>query len=402
MQRTRSQLRKSQRGAAMVEFALVVPIFITMLLWSMYFTEIVRMRLKLQEAARYTAFEMTSYALTDFETGNSDDAYDRASKSVLDDAKDRFKDFDSVEDNAKAPFFIGYDAFNTTMTNEDVPVINENIAPSSGGVGGFANAIAGFINKGLGGILGFWKFNMKGRVYVETQGDLIQPFIPKNYNDQGVGLWQKVDSWGGKDLTRKTYKSRFTLVANGWNLNDGTDARVKQSGQGRAGVRTKDDGEGEHSMHKQVNRMTYAGLGQVIGNIPGLSALPGVLQIAFPSLLPPNAFVVSKNYDESTGSTNRNCNVPSYPTNQNGLQNVADKDGNEDGEYEGPGLDQDRLRCFDTAPFRDQHATMDSLYIKVWQARGNHFMGCKKAQATDPTTTTDPNTGDKASRLDCG
>src|SRR6476469_9248791 len=106
MRRTRAR-----RGAAMVEFALVVPIFITMFLWSMYLTEIVRMRLHLQEAARYVAFEMTSYNLSDFEKADHDAAYNEAMGAVIKDADEKFKDFDSIEDSAKPPFYIGYEHY---------------------------------------------------------------------------------------------------------------------------------------------------------------------------------------------------------------------------------------------------------------------------------------------------
>src|SRR3954471_17735794 len=103
--------RRNVRGAPMVEFALVVPIFITMFLWSMYLTEIVRMRLHLQEAARYVAFEMTSYNLSDFEKSDHAGAYDEAMSAVIKDADEKFKDFDSIEDSAKPPFYIGYENY---------------------------------------------------------------------------------------------------------------------------------------------------------------------------------------------------------------------------------------------------------------------------------------------------
>ena len=59
-------------------------------------------------------------------------------------------------------------------------------------------------------------------------------------------------------------------------------------------------------------------------------------------------------------------------------------------------LDHERPQCFDTAPFRDTEYS-DAQYKKIFEARGEHFMGCKNPQAEDPSApnSADATKGDK-------
>src|SRR5512140_309580 len=90
----------ARRGAATVEFALIVPVLVMILFFSMYLTELVRAKLKVQEFARYVVFERTSHPLSDFATADEDKACTDAKKEVNDEADERFKDMDSAEPNA--------------------------------------------------------------------------------------------------------------------------------------------------------------------------------------------------------------------------------------------------------------------------------------------------------------
>ena len=67
-------------------------------------------------------------------------------------------------------------------------------------------------------------------------------------------------------------------------------------------------------------------------------------------------------------------------------------------------IDWPRPTCFDTAPFRDQPYDK-SQYIQIFKARGDFFMGCKNAQAADPSAPkSDESTkGDesKSNAVDC-
>lgn len=60
--------RANERGQALVELALVLPLFVTLLLFAQWLWEIGQIRLKAQEAARYAAWEATAYPLHDYRT----------------------------------------------------------------------------------------------------------------------------------------------------------------------------------------------------------------------------------------------------------------------------------------------------------------------------------------------
>ena len=53
-------------GSATLEIALVAPILLALIFYSLVFTELVRARFKLQEGARYAAWELTSHPLSDY------------------------------------------------------------------------------------------------------------------------------------------------------------------------------------------------------------------------------------------------------------------------------------------------------------------------------------------------
>jgi hypothetical protein len=90
----------------------------------------------------------------------------------------------------------------------------------------------------------------------------------------------------------------------------------------------------------------------------------------------------------------RECNyLQEYPLEARGGLNHLARSGS---------LDHERPACFDTAPFRDQARYEDSLYLRIFAARGAFFMGCKRAQADDPASDRDTSNGDESPKVDCG
>ncbi|MBS1153883.1 MAG: pilus biosis protein, TadE family, partial [Myxococcaceae bacterium] len=175
-------------------------------------------------------------------------------------------------------------------------------------------------------------------------------------------------------------KNRFTLLASGWDLPDGVDAEQHQTqgGAPRAGVHR---GGSDQGIYTQVSRMSLLGAPQKLGSIPGFDQVMGLIGNFVPNPISAT-YVVSHNYFSAGegGIKDRGCdNDPSHGA-QWGMNNL-DKDAKNDG----PGLDHERRKCFDTAPFRDTSAYADSQYRTIFQARGAFFMGCKKAQADNPS-----------------
>jgi len=90
--------RRDTSGQALVEFAIVAPLIVLIFLFSVWFYELVHIKLKVQEAARYAAWEATAYPLHDYGEGSgfSSDAM----QQIQTDTMQRYADLDSSTQNA--------------------------------------------------------------------------------------------------------------------------------------------------------------------------------------------------------------------------------------------------------------------------------------------------------------
>jgi len=70
------------RGTATVELAILLPVFVALILFSLFFLELVRTRLRLLEVGRYAAWNLSAYPITDFQTGRHQEAFSRAAAAV--------------------------------------------------------------------------------------------------------------------------------------------------------------------------------------------------------------------------------------------------------------------------------------------------------------------------------
>lgn len=361
MPRSPAPTRRVPRGSTTVEFALVVPVLVSILLFSNFLCEVVRAKLKLQEASRYVAWEMSSYTLSDYGGANHDQAFDVAMTASQKEAAERYADLDSVEPNGKFGMMLQASPAQVTIKNQTVDGIDMSRAFPSGGGGGGAEAAAA-VGQTLNYFLEHFRFNTKGQVEVEINSRLASIMLPRQYLQKEQRGFFTVDQWGGRDLSNMPVKNRYTLIANGWHLPDGGDALVKPK---RAGVH---DGGTLHGLSLQVDRMTFLGVGNYLDKV-GLGSLGEVANFIIPDFFGP--FVVAHNY--VPGETARGCNKDKHDAPM-GLNNLN--------AY--PGLDDSAQRCFDTAPFRDTQQYDKSLYRDLFRARGDNFMGCKNAQADTP------------------
>jgi len=384
----------ARRGAATTEFALIVPVLVMILLFSMYLTELVRAKIKMQEFARYVVWEMTSYTLSDFAKANHDTAFTDAKREMMEEAVERYKDLDSVEPNAPAGNLIArYAEVQGTLENKEVPFIEGGLVLGNSNEG-FASEVLGAVNGGANGLLGLWDFNKKGWVQSEVTMKYNNVILPTSYLDQGQGAFFKSNTFGGRDLGSLELKQRYSMYADPWNLEDGSDATIRGR---RAGNHREGGGEeAAHGLYKQVNRMVFLGVGaklkEKIGIIGDLQAF---IQQITPAFL--GTFVVSHNYTTNPSGPDeawaRDCigegtGIRSYPEEAHGGLNNLDKFSQ---------LDYPRPKCFDTAPFRDVPYNSPPQYMQIFQARGDFFMGCKNAQAEDPSAPTSASStqGDK-------
>jgi Flp pilus assembly protein TadG len=394
--------QKRSRGQALVEFALIVPVLITMLLFSMYFVEFVRAKLKVQEASRFIAFEMTSFTLSDYGGAGNNVAFTTARTEAVNDALAKYSDLESVDTRSPSNFFVSYSNIAATVNNLPVTNTGPNIQNNSQNQGGvIVSSIASVLNGTVNAMYNRFGFNTAGKVEVEVTGQISSLFLPQNFLNDGRGFYM-VDQWGGTSLQNKPMRNRYTMVANGWHLNDGSDALMRidrNNGGPRAGMH---NGGSPHGIYLQVKKMQALGVANSMASIPGLSNVMGTL--AFLGIPDPftSAFAVAHNYGlipNPTGGGVRNttwgCNYyPSHPA-RDGLNNLDDQSGG------ASKLDSLRNKCYDTAPFRDQVAYNSSEYIQMFQARGAFFMGCILAEADDPSADTVANSvtvGDRNNR----
>ena len=364
MLRSRLLSRRARRGAAVVEFALVAPLIVSILFFSIYLTDIVRAKLKLQEASRYVAWEMTSYALSDYGSADHAKAFQTAEQAAVKEAAERYKDLDSLELNSRFGTLLSAKAPEVVVKNEEVAGVD--LSAVTGGSGS-----TGAAGKPLNTVLGYFKFNTKGQVQVQLNGELSASLLPRNYLQKEQHGFYTVDNWGGRDLSHLPIKNQYTLIANGWHLPDGSDAVVTDR---QSGVHT--GGKTRHGMAVQVDHMKFLGIVDQVGGT-GLGGVISALDFAVPAFM--GTFVVSHNYTKDESKLH-GCNKTKH-SGPSGLHNLEPN----------PGLDEDskvdlEQRCFDTSPFRDTQEYDQSLYKRMFDARGDNFMGCKKAQADMPNT----------------
>jgi hypothetical protein len=381
--RARFEIRR--RGQAITEFALVVPVMIVIILYSLYFTELVRANLKMQEASRFLAWEMTSYALDDYgaQSPNNTQAFTTARDLAITDALKRYKDLDSIDDRSPGGLVVGYSNVTAKIENLDAPLFSKSLP---GGLSNsFVNGVLGLLNGGMSAVFNQFKFNTKGKMQVEFTMQLDNRLLPHHFLDeQGKGFF-KADVWGGRNLQSVTLKNRFSLLADGWQLPDGADANQHQTGSGapRSGVHR---GGSDSGLYQQVKRMRLGGAPQALNSIPGWNQINNIIGNLVPDPFTA-AYVVSHNYFED-----KNTNIKDYGCDQDpkhlapwGMNNLDTNQGND-----GPGLDYKRRRCYDSAPFRDTANYGKSNYALIWASRGAWFMGCKNPQADNPSEAKAP------------
>jgi hypothetical protein len=359
------------RGNSLLEFALVTPILIALILYSLFFAEIIRAKLKLQEVVRYAAWEVASYPLSDYSKGNPGKSFEHASGQAVRDAEARYAELDSLA--SRAGDFVGrFEDLHLEIAQTEVPWIDTNALPSFRSAGGaWSQSIFGALASSPSKVLKDWGFNTHGKLRIEASVALNNLLLPRRFFDRAGRGFFHVDFFGGRNLTRIPLRTGLTLIADGWALSDGADSVMKGS---RAGQRR--EGNQTSGLYRQVRRMGFLGIRDRLEHVPAVSSVLGLLHSVAPN--PLGTYVVSHNYaPDSQVADSRDCDAPGYPeTARGGLNNLL----------KSSQLDNDRPRCFDTAPFRDQASYQDSLYIQMFIARGNWFMGCKYAQADDPSS----------------
>jgi hypothetical protein len=371
---------QSRRAQALVEFAIVVPVMVTCLLFSMYFYEVIQVKLKVQEVARYAAWEFTAYPLHNYKDGKF--GYSDAKSAIQTDIGSRYKDLKSAtEGNGNAWMMIEWQAPRVRFRDADEPKL-----PGGAGVNMAFTALgyiidfarmasfstgnpvymllqAGYMGEQanfFGGALNRfnppsrWKFNKKGYVGAMVTLKWRNLLVPKYFMEGSSGWYKdaggaavkhfsgtKTTFTGGNDFDKPDGGAEVVnLLADSWRLDQGDDIE---------GTQHKD-----RAFFKQVDRMAFVspaiknGIKTLV--VTPLQIAAGVLALVAtqPPLTmdPMETALVSKNYKDQNPAS--------------GTVTLQE--------------DKDRV-SYDTAPLAP-----NSQYLETLKKRGASFMGCREPE----------------------
>ena len=353
-------------GQALTEFAIVVPIIVMVLLFSVWFGELVTIKLKTQEAARYTAWEVTAYKMHDYSkgTGSVSKMSNQAMSKATKEATRRYADLNSTTTIPK-----GTRIFSAKWTPPLIVTVNQQEEAIYGGaivnfIFNVAAAVADVISalqfkngnyvalalvalgKNYGGagtarMFGSseWGFNRSG--YVTAT---VYTMVENKWWNRGVGRFFMKPMF-------VSFQESHGVLADTWNLYEGKDVYGNTK---RPGV---DKNKG---FWKQVDRIYFVnnrtrGVGKGFINLfKVLMRVALAMSFSFSSGLDESDFmqtaVVSNNYGKKAGT----------------VKIAVDRG----------------TSTFDTSPACGANGSCpggDSLkpYGETYKARGENFMGCK-------------------------
>lgn len=208
---------RGEEGAATVEFAIIAPAVILILLWSIFFSDIAMVKLKVLEAARFAVWEETAF---------------RNPTEVQNDLKDRFHDLRSSDTDQVEVSKRGYMGIKlkdwTPTVKDDITVKFTGNADFGGSTGGVDSAL-GSISKGLDWILNYAKLSPKieasSDVSVEVENNII-PGVellktklrgktlesPLKFSDKEYMVYNTWKAWPNRKSTVGSVKTNETDV----------------------------------------------------------------------------------------------------------------------------------------------------------------------------------------------
>jgi hypothetical protein len=340
-------LRKGEKGSSVVEFAIVSTILVPLIMYSMFFVDIAKVRLKTQEMARYAVWEMTSFPLSDYDSGSHTAFFNQASQNVSQDVVNRYSDdlrADTVS-GKHVDFTTGVFEFSSadiTIKNQDTKLLPGGQLKGSNleWVGDMLNQVNGGINWLLGSA---WKFNTKGQIRVDVAVHFKQNFIPKVFTQEFYE-----NELAPEGINNLKFEDHLVLVADSWTLLDG------QSVYPPGGYKQHDN---DALLYKQTNRVLWLGatqiplLGSILNFFAKIQNWPLVRDLIDVAPFAPRVASIASRGDD--------------PNKANDLKVDVDC-----GETE-----------IHTTPMRDKQLDpRQSEYGKTYVKRGDWYMGCPESE----------------------
>jgi hypothetical protein len=260
--------RRMRRGQALSEFVVAVPVFIVMLFFAWYFSDLVQVRLDTQEMARLAAWEPTNRMMHDFVDGHHRSKQRDAREDGARIVRELYRDMDPTRDGNQMPRKLTIDRAIDEVSIElsEGPGANDPLVQ------------AAFERQGV----------VEGTVTNTAVG--IDEFFPHN-----LLLGSRfADNPFAKMRQTLRFTDRYRLLADSWRLHDGQDVLP---------------GDRDKAFTKQVDRLAWSvgGLSEALQSWPALSA--GLSLMTGYDHNPFETVVASRNYTDGAASGRRQISV---------------------------------------------------------------------------------------------
>jgi hypothetical protein len=344
--KTAVRLLSNQNGSAVLEVALVAVVILLSTMWSHVFFDVIQVRMKVLEEARSAVFEFTAYDLSDYTASNNNG---QGHQKRLDDAIDVVKkdidnlygeDLDSSYNYKKNKIALQRWSLDQ-LTIEKVDVKQETSLDQS--IWGLLNWFNGIT------VPGVKSFNQRGFVKATARASFTSRFAP-GYRKTDISFGQEIKrSWFGAAMTESLY-----MLVDSWKLEDGCNVQPDGTYMAANASTTCAAKTGQSQLWLEVNRLIT----------PAQSiSIPGTY---------PNPFQVR------TASVGFKADG----ADQGALVADPTKEGLDGKVYQTVSQGES---SFYTAPFCTSGSmgggACTGAYATAYNARGNFFMGCPKAQA---------------------
>jgi len=153
---------REEQGSALVEAAILIPVLILILYWSSAFTDVLVLKIKASEAARYALFETTVW---------------KRPAQIDQEVRTRFADLRSPASvSLKTTGLLLYPKASDLSWRSDIDTTSEEVpfadgakgSNPGGAIGGFVQQVSGFLASSLQTVLKQEKFNTFGKAQVRV------------------------------------------------------------------------------------------------------------------------------------------------------------------------------------------------------------------------------------------
>ncbi len=261
-----SRRGRRQRGSALTEAAIVIPTLVLLIYWSAAITDVLVLKLKGQEAARFALWETTVF---------------RDPTQINADVRTRFADLRSPASENRA--FTGLMMYPQASSIVWSASVNPKAAkvglggttklPNIGGIMGFINQIVNFLSKSVDTAVARQQFNVYG--YAEARATLVRA---SHFGSAVLNGGDLVGAKGGNDLDHPQNMANFTfqtplpgerpmrLVYDSWKAWPKPAAYTSNGAKTNTSVApTQSYPTVEEQVSTQVDKVAFFGLNRISG-----------------------------------------------------------------------------------------------------------------------------------------